>query len=118
MSGAYDYIAVQYGPAWAVVRKGARPIAENITEARARQMAARMNAAPQITPIRDEDLPPQFQAANFYVSPVSMVEAFKAYCRANGIFYYARPREDFSEHEGYELAAKAGARYILLEDLS
>lgn len=79
--------------------------------ARAEQMAA-------IREIREEDLPPQFQSAAFYASPVSMVEAFKAYCRANGIFYYARPREDFSVREGYELAAAAGARYILLEDLS
>ena len=79
--------------------------------ARAEQMAA-------IREIRDEDLPPQFQSGNFYTTGHDMVSAFRAYCAANRIFYYARPKEDFFVGEAYELAAKAGAKYILLEDLS
>ena len=33
-------------------------------------------------------------------------------------FYYARPRESFSEAEAFELAKLAGAKIIIWEDMS
>jgi hypothetical protein len=72
-----------------------------------------------ITTIRESDLPVQFQTAAMYhdLSPAK-VAAFKAHCKANGIFYYARPREDFSTWEAFELAEQAGCRQLLMEDMS
>jgi len=43
---------------------------------------------------------------------------FKAWCEENNVYYYARIREDFFKHEGWNLAIKAGAEYVLMEDLS
>jgi len=45
-------------------------------------------------------------------------EDFRAWCAANDVFYYARPREDFSEARALDMAANAMAKYILMEDLS
>ena len=43
---------------------------------------------------------------------------FKDWCNRNGVYYYARPNESFSEREALDLAAKAKAKYLLMEGLS
>ena len=52
-----------------------------------------------ITVIRDEDLPAQFRYENAYSGTdeecTARADAFKAYCAANSIYYYARSREHF-----------------------
>ena len=71
-----------------------------------------------ITVINDSDLPEQFRYENAYPTSDEKVAAFKAYCTANSIFYYARPRESFFKHEAFELARAAGCTKLLMEDLS
>jgi hypothetical protein len=72
-----------------------------------------------ITVIGESALPAKFWAENFYrnASPELTAE-FKAYNKANGIYYYARPREDFHSWEAYELAKAAGCSKLLMEDMS
>jgi hypothetical protein len=75
-----------------------------------------------ITVIRDEDLPFQFRYENAYVGDdnefTARANAFKAYCAANSIFYYARPRERFFKYEAFELCAAANCTKLLMEDMS
>ena len=40
------------------------------------------------------------------------------YCKKNNCYYYGRLRGDFSEAEGYQLAAEEGCTKIYLDDLS
>ncbi len=47
-----------------------------------------------------------------------LVPAFQAWCRENGFWYYARPREDFFIFEAVEEAAANGFKKVLVEDLS
>jgi len=81
------------------------------------------NAAGTVpTLVTEKHLPERFRSENFYGLPMAEFEArsaeFKAYCKANRIFYYARPREDFHKWEAWELAKKAGALFLILEDMS
>lgn len=46
------------------------------------------------------------------------IALFREFCDDRGIFYYARPREDFSKREAYELAEQAGSSYLIMEDMS
>lgn len=76
-----------------------------------------------IIEITDTDLPAQFRADAIYAAIArgnynDRIQQFKAYCRDNRILYYARPREDFSLHEAYEMAKTAGCDKLLLEDMS
>lgn len=43
---------------------------------------------------------------------------FKAWCTANGVYYYARPAESFSPREARKLCAAAGLKRLLTENLS
>lgn len=43
---------------------------------------------------------------------------FQAYLEREGVYYYARPREAFSQWEAERLARKAGLSKLALEDLS
>ena len=43
---------------------------------------------------------------------------FQKWCFDTKTYYYAKPREDFFDYEAIELAKKAGATYLYLEDLS
>jgi hypothetical protein len=76
-----------------------------------------------ITEIGDADLPAHLRSGPVYAAickgdPNGLVEQFKAYCSANRILYYARPRETFFVSEAYEMARLAGCDKILLEDMS
>ena len=51
-----------------------------------------------------------------YSGPATVL--FKDWCNANNVYYYGRPREDFSEREALDLAAKACARFLLMENMS
>ena len=66
------------------------------------------------TLITDAHLPEKFRV----YGDSELAKEFRAYCKVNRIYYYARPREDFHEWEAWELAEKAGALFLLLEDLS
>lgn len=44
--------------------------------------------------------------------------AFRKWCADNGVFYYARPREDFSITEAQTLARRFGKSKIYAEDMS
>jgi hypothetical protein len=69
--------------------------------------------------IHDADLPEQFRAHAMYaLGTHAPVQAFRDYCRANRIYYYARPRETFYRTEAFQLAERAGCDKLLLEDLS
>lgn len=81
----------------------------------------------EIKVILDAELPEQFQASNMYrvfgtaaedATVEAFKRAFKRYCTANHIFYYARPHESFFQSEAIELAAAAGCTAVLLEDMS
>jgi hypothetical protein len=75
-----------------------------------------------ITEIRDADLPRHLRYDEIYAAvrrgDDGLVEQFRAYCIANRILYYARPREKFFVREAYELARLAGCDKVLLEDMS
>lgn len=44
--------------------------------------------------------------------------AFKAWCAKNSVYYYGRPRESFFNWEAIDLAEKANASYVIMEDMS
>lgn len=46
------------------------------------------------------------------------IALFQAYLKREGIYYYGRPREEFSRGEAERLARKAGLSKLALEDLS
>jgi hypothetical protein len=71
-----------------------------------------------VSEITENDVPEQFRYGSLNVWNAEKIAAFKAYCKEHSIYYYARPREDFSKHEAHELARQAGCRYMLLEDMS
>jgi hypothetical protein len=64
-----------------------------------------------------ETVPAKFKTPEQYSDP-TLQDEFSEWCRAEGIFYYARPREDFSTQEAYRLAAAEGLSRVLMEDLS
>lgn len=68
----------------------------------------------------DEDLPAEFRYPAIYQAPdfEKACADFRAYCEANHILYYARPRETFFMHEAFELAVEAGCTSLILEDMS
>lgn len=43
---------------------------------------------------------------------------FRQFCSENNIFYYARPKEDFSVVQAHALAIECDAEYLLMENLS
>lgn len=45
-------------------------------------------------------------------------ERFGAFLDEYGVSYYGRPKEDFFRWEALELAEKAGASYLIMEDMS
>lgn len=76
-----------------------------------------------IEPIYEHDLPREFQAANMYhemgANKAShIVDRFKKWRDENKVYYYARPKHQFREEEGYLLAAQAGCTKVILEDMS
>lgn len=76
-----------------------------------------------IREIRETELPEQFQSDAMYAitnddERKEAIAAFKSYCKSNGIFYYARVREDFFPWEARDLAIAAGCTSMILEDLS
>jgi hypothetical protein len=86
--------------------------------------SARMDVA-SIPPIdveilKDTDLPKQFQYPNIYnADDIEATQAaFRQWCAENRVYYYARPKEQFFSWTARELAAKAGCRKLLLEDMS
>mgnify|MGYP006899555123 CR=1 FL=1 len=46
------------------------------------------------------------------------VPLFKKWLKDKNAYYYSRPKEDYSENEAKELAEKAGATVLFLENLS
>ena len=76
----------------------------------------------EVTIVTDSDLPEQFRAANFYSLPEAELDKrsdeFVAWCKANRVYYYARPREAFFRWEAFELAEKDGCEKLLMEDMS
>lgn len=74
------------------------------------------------TLISEASLPEEFRSENMFGGTEEEFKArsarFRAYCAANGIFYYGRPRESFSKWEAWQLAKQAGATKLLLDDLS
>ena len=46
------------------------------------------------------------------------IAAFNAWKDRNGVFYYAKPKVDFSEREALDRCARARCQYLLMEDLS
>jgi hypothetical protein len=75
-----------------------------------------------ITVINDDDLPAQFRYENAYsgtdAERDAKADAFKAYCKANSIYYYARSKEHFFKWQAFELCQEAGCTKLLMEDLS
>ena len=62
-----------------------------------------------------------FGGKDYYDTPLSYEEAGRIttdWMDANGVYYYARPRESFSESEAMRLAQEARNQYIVLYDLS
>jgi hypothetical protein len=43
---------------------------------------------------------------------------FKEWCKTEDVYYYAKPKEDFSKREALELAKKNGNKYLVLDDIS
>jgi len=66
--------------------------------------------------ITNADLPEAFRTYDGY-SPEKVLR-FREWCRANRVFYYARPKENFFPSEARELAIAAGCDKLLLEDMS
>lgn len=74
---------------------------------------------PQLAEIMTWDkVPEQFQSYPTEQEFDTFVAEFRKWRNENKVFYYARPREDFSITEGRKLAAEAGCTHVLLEDLS
>lgn len=75
-----------------------------------------------ITLIGEDSLPTEFRSENMFKGTEQEFKArsaaFRAYCEANSIYYYGRPRERFFSWEGYELAKATGCNKLLLDDLS
>ena len=46
------------------------------------------------------------------------IAKFKAWSDANYVYCYSRTKENFFEFEAYELAEKADASYLIMENLS
>lgn len=66
--------------------------------------------------ILDEDVMGIYQGHSSYSD--EGIALFKEWCKAHGVFYYGRPREDFFEFEAYQLAEAADCSYIILDDMS
>ena len=64
----------------------------------------------------DWDVHMERQGLDAYSGPATVL--FKDWCNRNGVYYYGRPKEDFSEREALDLAAKACALRLLMEDMS
>jgi hypothetical protein len=80
------------------------------------------NVMPVIT---DLDIPVQFRQDAMYSALANepqnfaaKVEAFRAWCAENKVFYYARPCEAFNPWEAEKLAREAGCTKLLMEDMS
>lgn len=44
--------------------------------------------------------------------------AFKVWCEANNVYYYARPGYMFKKSEAIQLAKESGAHYLIWENMS
>ncbi len=73
-----------------------------------------------IETINEDQIPVEFRPENIYASEnfEQAAAKFREWLKANSVFYYARPREDFYMFEAYELAHAAGCSKLLLEDMS
>jgi hypothetical protein len=82
--------------------------------------SAMRRRVPQL--IGEASLPAEFRSDNMFGGTEAEFKArtvaFRAYCKANSIFYYGRPRESFSSWEAFQLCKAAGCAKLLLDDLS
>lgn len=72
----------------------------------------------EVEEIKWSDIPARFSDFGEIYQDETLRQEFKEWLAAEGIFYYARPHEDFYLFEARELAAKAGKVRVLMEDLS
>jgi hypothetical protein len=72
----------------------------------------------EVEEIKWSDIPARFSDFGEIYQDESLRQEFIAWLDAEGIFYYARPRESFYLFEARELTAKAGKVRVLMEDLS
>lgn len=59
---------------------------------------------------------PEFDGIKPYSPEYAIL--FKAWCKKHNAYYYARPKEDFSLHEGRYLAQQAHADILIYENMS
>lgn len=59
---------------------------------------------------------PQFPNVKEYTPEYTSL--FLVWCEDNNVYYYERPRDDFSKSEAIKLATNAGADILLLGDMS
>jgi hypothetical protein len=102
--------------------------ADTMSEAGFHAVAATLRAAAKYAPeqpialMRWAEVPKEFQS--YPQGPLDGPEwkdytaRFSAWRTAEGVHYYARPREYFSEREAVQEAVEAGATKLLLEDMS
>lgn len=66
-------------------------------------------------------LPPRFGSVMYKLEGAELTQRqaeFKQWLKRTDTFYYARPRESFFVREAMELAAEAGNKRVLVEDMS
>lgn len=66
-------------------------------------------------------LPKRFGSVMYHLEGAELTQRqaeFKEWLRRTDTFYYARPRESFFVREAMELAAAAGNKRVLVEDMS
>jgi hypothetical protein len=102
--------------------------ADTMSEAGFHAVAATLRAAAKYAPeqpialMRWTQVPERFQSYPAFALDSAEwsahCAAFRQWCAAEGVHYYASPRESFSEREAVAEAVAAGASKLLLEDMS
>ena len=83
-------------------------------------MAYRVDLVESIKLLKEADLPYEFQYPQCYTAPdfEGRTKRYQEWLKANNVYHYSRPREDFFRFEAYELAEAAGCDKLIMEDLS
>lgn len=67
--------------------------------------------------VMHDEIPMEFLSVEIYRNK-ELQSRFRRWMKENGIYYYARPREEFFPSDARELAAESGCRRVLMEDMS
>lgn len=83
-------------------------------------MAYSVDLTAKIQVLTESDLPYEFQYPQCYTAPdfEGRAKRYQEWLKANNVYHYGRPHEQFYNFEAFELADAAGCTKLIMEDLS